>query len=340
MSILIRFPNWIGDAVMATPALRNLLAHHADESFVMAASPAVAGLFADDPRFTAVLADRTASSRFRPLALWRWGRELKKQYGPFSAAWSFPNGFSARWMLYAAGASQRIGRDKRWHAKLLTHRLATPAGEKHEAECYNHLLNQALGTDYSTGPTELPLAESHAFSRPTIGVNPGAAYGSAKRWPPKKFAQVAAALAADFDIAIFGGPNERQQAEEIASCLQEAGVSNFENFAGRTSIGELVAKLAALRLFITNDSGPMHIAGAFQVPTVAVFGPTNHRLTYAWGNPNARIVRRDDVECAPCMKRVCPLERRVCMEDLDASLALAAARELLGGKTPPLRRAG
>jgi heptosyltransferase-2 len=122
-------------------------------------------------------------------------------------------------------------------------------------------------------------------------------------------------------VALFGSAAERALCDQIA-----AQVPNARNYAGRTSLHEYIERAAACAVYLTNDSGAMHIASALGVPTVAVFGATRHLTTGPTG-PNARAVRRD-VECSPCMLRECPLDHR-CMKAVDSALVVEAARELL-----------
>lgn len=327
MNILIRMPNWIGDAVMTTPAINNLYRSFPDARFVAVGSPSVAELFADDSRFAAVVADNTKHRRFRTLQLWRLARRLKKQHGPFDVAFAFLNSLSSRLLLFGSGARHRVGKRHDASDILLTQRTEfDPA--RHQVETMNDIVNSFLGTKLPAGRLDLPTKKRFHFPRPTLGINPGATYGSAKRWPSERFAEAAAELSYEFDIVIFGGPDERCIAEEIAGQLQEMGVDCFTNVAGRTTIQQLVAMIAGLDLFITNDSGPMHIAAAMGIPTVAIFGPTNVVQTSPWGNPRVAIVKRD-MECSPCMQRTCPLKHHACMLEVTTDEVIDAAESLV-----------
>ena len=136
---------------------------------------------------------------------------------------------------------------------------------------------------------------------------------SSKRWYPKEFAAVANDLSRNYDIIIFGGPGEKDIAAEIEKYLTEKGVDNYQNLANKTSVTELISQIANLDLFITGDTGPMHIAAAFQIPTVAIFGPTNDKETSQWMNEK-NIILKKDLQCQPCMKRKCPLKHHNCMK--------------------------
>lgn len=172
--------------------------------------------------------------------------------------------------------------------------------------------------------------EPKIFAQKTLGLNPGASYGSAKRWYPLYFAKVAQEFANDFDIVIFGGSNESEICDEIAHQLSKNGVK-FTNLCGKTTIKELCEMIAGIAksggIFITNDSGPMHIAAAFKTPTIALFGPTRWRETSPYANENARILHLN-LPCMPCMKRVCPLGTHACMKNLLPQMAIDAIKEL------------
>ena len=169
--------------------------------------------------------------------------------------------------------------------------------------------------------------EPKKFDKPTLGINAGATYGSAKRWYPDKFAGVASSFSDKFDIIIFGGPNEVEMANEIEQNLISENVSNYTNLAGKTNIKELCENIGGCSLFITNDSGPMHVAAAYQVPTVAIFGPTKYKETSQWMNEKSKIVRHE-MDCSPCMKRECPLGHHECMTTITAEEVIDSIKEL------------
>ena len=157
-----------------------------------------------------------------------------------------------------------------------------------------------------------------------IGVNPGATYGSAKRWYPDRFAAVSEKLAAEWSakIVIFGGPGETDMAADIE---QRLGKGTCLNLAGKTTIRELMALIKRCNFFITNDSGPMHVAAALDVPVVAIFGSTDHTGTSPYSHK--AVVVRQDVECAPCKLRECPTDHR-CMTAVTVDDVLDAAHRL------------
>ncbi len=331
MRILVRMPNWIGDAVMVTPALNNLVAHYQDARFVLVGSPLVVEMFRSDPRFRAVLADTSKQGKMRLLGITRFARQLRADHGPFDLAWSFVNSLSSRLLIAATRARQRVARQYGWHDILLTDAIGSQ-GNSHEAEVASQVVNTFLGTDYPAGPTSLYVEKAERFPRPTVGINPGAAYGESKRWLADRFAETAIALAVDHDIVLFGGPQDRSVVAGIEMRLKDRGVGNVRNVVGCT-MDQLLSLTAGLDLFVTNDTGPMHIAGAFAIPTVALFGSTDPTRTSPWGNPHVKIVCHD-LPCAPCKKRTCPLKHHDCMRQIEAEEVIRAARTLTAQIAP------
>jgi len=181
-------------------------------------------------------------------------------------------------------------------------------------------------------PRLVSVIHSSSPDSGSLGLNAGATYGSAKRWYPDRFAEVASKFSDRYDILIFGSEAEAEMAKEIEDNLKKFGVENFENLAGKTDIKTLCAKIGSLSFFITNDSGPMHVAAAYQVPTLAIFGPTRYKETSQWMNKKSQI-SRVDVDCSPCMKRECPLpsnskEYHQCMRKVDVDLVLSDIKKL------------
>jgi heptosyltransferase-2 len=163
---------------------------------------------------------------------------------------------------------------------------------------------------------------------PPVGISPGAAYGNAKRWLPERFAEVAEGFRAP--VVVFGSASERELCEVVAAHLRGAGVE-VRNLAGETTLREFIDLSAACRLFLTNDSGAMHVASALGVPTVAVFGATDDTTTGPTG-PLARVVR-EHAECSPCLLRECPIDHR-CMTRVTAQRVTAVALQLWEESAP------
>jgi len=294
MKILIEIPTWLGDAVMATPAIENLIKHYKDIDVTLVGSHVSIEALRHHPNVVkSIILDKSYKSLYT----------TSKSLGHFDIAISFRTSFRSKAFLYFVKAKQKFQFSKKYQ-------------NMHQVEKYNTFINQYLNTDYPTNELKLYVKPFH-YDKPTLGINPGATYGSAKRWYPEEFAKVAIALSKEYDIIIFGGPTEIEIAEDIEKQIRKSGVNNIQNVAGQTTIVELISKIAGLSKFITNDSGPMHIAAAYNVPTIAIFGPTNHKETHQWMNPGETIIRKE-MDCAPCMKRVCPLKHHECMKLITA----------------------
>ena len=317
-------PNWLGDAVMATPALANLKKHRPTARYTLVGSAPVAQLFGDDPGWHRVVVDDCKQQRWRLQGMWRLTQEL----GRFDVAITLRNSLSCTLFLKLTRASRRVGATAPLRRLLLNHVVSVDRS-RHQVEIYNQIVNGYLGQNSPPGPTWLYVAVPAVYPRPTLGIAPGATYGDAKRWPASKFAEVAVALAARYQILLLGSPQEAAITAEIATILQRRGGIDYYDLAGKTTIRELVATIAGLSLFITNDSGPMHIAGAFNIPTVAIFGPTIAGQTSPWQHGGCQIVNKQ-LPCAPCMQRSCPYGHHNCMEQISAAEVVAAAANLPG----------
>ena len=318
MKILIILPNWLGDAIMATPAIEALVKRYPDAELTFIGSYVSIEALKHHPNCVAAHVDETKKAKSRLRATFQLARSL----GRFDLSITFRKNIYATLLLCFTTSPKRIGRSTWYNNFLLTQSQPFLSGV--------HLVKNYAS--FTTDQTEFdPLRlyiPKKSFNKPTLGINPGATYGSAKRWYPEKFAQVAKVLSGRFDIIIFGGPTEVDMGEAIAKDLDELGVTNYQNLAGKTSVQELCASIGGCELFITNDSGPMHIAAAYQVPTVAIFGPTNHTETSQWANEKSTMVRLD-MPCAPCMKRSCPLKHHECMKNITANMVINAAEALL-----------
>jgi len=332
MKILVELPTWLGDAVMATPALENLYAAYPDAEITLVGSYVATEALKAHPRVSRVVIDTTKGDGFRPLNVFR----LAKALGPHDLALSFRSHFYSHLLLHLTGSRQTFLYQKKEYSPPPKNKegLKSPVlttNDKrlvfHQVEKYAAFINHITGHDDTAAPLCLDWPTKH-YPHPTLGINPGASYGSAKRWYPEKFAEVAASMSERFDIVIFGGPNETDIAGDIEKILRERNIQNVSNLAGKTTIPELCSAIGGLDLFLTGDSGPMHVAAAYRVPTVAIFGPTKWLETSQWQNPKSLIVRHD-LECAPCMKRTCPLKHHECMKGIEAKEVLEAAERIL-----------
>jgi heptosyltransferase-2 len=339
--ILIRSTNWVGDAVMSLPALRAVRAHFPDAHIAMLALPWVADLFARESFANEVIPYHAPRGAQGWRAKWAIARQLAALR--FDLAIILPNSFDSALTPWLARIPRRAGYARDARRLLLTDAYDAPGrGEipRHESFYYLELLRRAgwitalpeAVTIRLEGTAEAVKEGRALFARdhlrlPVIGVSPGAAYGGAKRWFPDRFAQAAALVAAECGgaVALFGTASEKQICEEVASDLAARGLT-VRNYAGATSLREFIQLAAACRAFLTNDSGSMHIVSALNVPTVAIFGPTDHIGTGPTGDL-ARIVRQP-VACSPCLLRECPIDHR-CMSGVTAEMVAQTTLELV-----------
>lgn len=257
-------------------------------------------LFKAHPNCERVIVDSSKKAKFRLWQLFWQARNL----GEFDAAFSLRSSFASKILLFGARARQ----------KFIFQKSKDGA---HQVQKYLKFVKAALNLKRADDELKLYF-EPRKFDAPVLGLNPGASYGSAKRWYPAYFAQAALHFKDEFKIMIFGGAGERDMCERIERILRENG-AECENLAGKTSVRELCENIGGIQqsggIFVTNDSGPMHIAAAYKTPTIALFGPTRFTQTCPWRNENARILHLN-LACMPCMKRVCPLKTHACMKDL------------------------
>ena len=307
---------------MATPAIERLCECHPGARLTLVGSFVTIEALKHHPFCTRAIVDTTKQHGNRFVNTYR----LAKRIGRHGAAVSFRNQLHATLLLYWTGTPLTVAR-RSWHARFFLTDALPLSREHHLVEQYQTLANRLCQTDEAPGKLRLFIPPQQS-DRALLGINPGATYGSAKRWYPEKFAAVAAHFSNRFDIVIFGGPNETEMAAAIEKDLIALGITNYRNVAGQTTIESLCAMIGGLSLFVTNDSGPMHVAAAYAVPTVAIFGPTRHHETSQWQNPKSIIVRHE-IECAPCMKRECPLKHHECMKSIGADEVIAAAEKLL-----------
>jgi len=326
---------------MSLPALQALRQRYPASQISILARPWVAGLYARES-FCDEVIPYDAPRGWRGInAKRRLAVELRRRH--FDCAVLLQNAFEAAVMARWALIPTRIGYDRDGRGWLLTHPIPVPGpGEvnAHQRFYYLELLKRAgLIEAYSpTAPIRLSGAlaaaeagrewlHNAAMGDWVIGISPGAAYGGAKRWLPERFAMAAVQLAAEHDasVAVFGSQTEQEMCEAVRTLVVSAGVK-CENFAGVTTLPRLIEMVAACRLFLTNDSGAMHIASALGVPTVAVFGATDDQATGPTGDLS-RVVR-EAVECSPCLLRECPIDHR-CMTGVSAGSVVSAASELI-----------
>jgi heptosyltransferase-2 len=335
--LVVLAPNWLGDAIMALPAIADVRRAAPEVSITIAARAVIAPLFALVPTIdhTIVLA-RPPS--LRDPAGWRGlGAELAGNQ--FDTALLLPNSMHAALVASRARIPERWGYRAGWRGALLTRAVPRVSGV-HQVEYYQRLA-RALG--FSNGAMEpnvtVPPAAREAGGcllkkagwdgqQPLVALAPGAAYGSAKRWPPPSFAGVVAALAADgVRCVMIGSAADAATGEEVVHALEGADrLLPLINLIGRTDLATLAGVLSHARALVTNDSGAMHLGAAVGVSVTAIFGPTDETATRPLGD--AHRVLLHPVWCRPCMLRDCPIDHR-CMRGIGVAAVIAAARRTL-----------
>jgi heptosyltransferase-2 len=342
--ILVRGPNWLGDAVMCEPALRGLRRLFPDAQIALLVKPAVADLFAGHPSLTRVLTYDVNGHHAGLSGKWVLAGQLRRQ--GFDLAVLFQNAFEAAFLTFLAGVPRRYGYATDGRSLLLSDPVATPDRRTliHQVRYYWDLL-EPLGLKGDPSAPELVIfpeeerAMAGRFAQGgltatdvVVGVNPGSTYGGAKRWLPERFAEVTERLCSTIresrgqqvSVVIFGAKGEERLGQEIAARLSSPSLV----LSGATTIRELMAAVKRCAMLLTNDTGPMHIASALQVPVVAIFGPTDWRTTSPFGSAHAII--RQPVDCAPCLLRECPIDHR-CMTRVSVDQVYEAATKQVAG---------
>lgn len=341
-NIIVRMPNWLGDAVMATPVLASLRDRWKEAKITAMCQSNIASLIKEDPHVDELFSYKRPSG-------WVHGEAHQNiitplQQGHYDLGILLTNSFSSAWWFWRGNVKNRIGFTGNLRNFLLNKAVAWPPNKEkqHLVLTYQALL-EPLGISLSTHDPHLYLTEGelrnainllqtfHISEKDTlIGINPGAAYGSAKCWLPERFRELSLKLLEDPSVKIifFGDATGTPLVNSICLDLSERVI----NLAGRTSLRELMACIKLCNVFLTNDSGPMHIAAALKTPLVALFGSTSDVKT---GPYKSGIVIHKHVECSPCYKKVCPIDFR-CMtrievdevyREINKKLAFKKARE-------------
>ena len=332
--LVILAPNWLGDAVMALPAIADVRRAAPQTHITVAARPSVAPMFSLASAVDEVVTLTRKASLGR-VSSWReLGVEIAG--GGFDTALLLPNSMHAALMASRAGIPNRWGYKTAFRSGLLTRGVHAPSGV-HQVEYYQHLVH---GLGFPNGPVEpqLPVpAAARAAGADALraagwdghaklaAIAPGAAYGGAKRWPPQAFAELIDALTVDgVQSVLIGSQADAGTGAEVMSRLAQREA--VLNLIGRTDLAALAGVLAQCRALITNDSGAMHLGAAVGVSVTALFGPTDERATRPMGD--LHVVIAHDVWCRPCMLRECPLDHR-CMRRIQPATVLEAARRSL-----------
>ncbi|QJW92981.1 lipopolysaccharide heptosyltransferase II [Frigoriglobus tundricola] len=339
--IALFLPNWIGDVVMATPAVRAVRAAFPDAELIAVCKPYVADVLAGAPWFTeTVLADKRGPRERRLFAV--AGRLRAK---PLDAALLFPNSFRTALLAYLGGAKRIVGFRRYARGVFLTDKLQAKTDPRGRfvptpaLDDYNRLA-RALGTgepghrmELFTTPADEAAAAAvwerfdlHRYPR-VVALNPGAAFGAAKHWGSDHFAELARGLSARLGcgVLVVCGPGEREMARRIADESRSPHV--FPLSDGPLSLGLTKALVRRADLLVTTDSGPRHFAAAFDRPVVSLFGPTHIEWTETYFA--REICLQKKLPCGPCQQRVCPLGHHRCMRELAPAEVFAAADRLL-----------
>jgi len=308
MKILVELPTWLGDAVMVTPAFENLVNFYNEPEVTLIGSLVAVELFQNHPK---VIKTIIVHKKYKDLY------QISRNFKDFDAFFSFRSSFRSKILAFLISSKYKYLYDK------------DKFKNQHQVKKYNDFINKSLNINSLPGELKINQNSILPINSQTslVGINPGASYGSSKQWVPNEYAQVAIELSKKYDIIIFGGRDEINVSKEIENLLKENGVVNYQNLAGVTSISGLIHNISNLDLFITGDSGPMHIAASFQIPTVSIFGPTKDHETSQWKN-NKSVIIKKNLECQPCMKRICPLGHHNCMNLITSDDVLKAVKSL------------
>ncbi len=363
--IVVRSVNWLGDAVMTTPALRRLRQRFPSARIELLTPAKLADLWTGHPDLDGILAFQKGDN---VLAVARQLRERR-----FDLAILFPNSHRVALEAWCARIPRRFGIARPWRNLLLNQVVESPAGiattrKRTPEEIQSRLRNAALPPEPAPGPEShhtahylrlvaglgadptpvapfltVSTAEQNALrrrwdldpQRTWVGINPGAEYGAAKRWPAANFAASARLLAAEGNrgFLLFGGPADRTLAEGIAAEIGSAAPVRI--LAGKTSLRELCTGLSICSVVLTNDTGPMHVAAAVGTPVVVPFGSTSIELTGPGlpGETKHRLLRPSNAPCAPCFLRECPIDFR-CMASHTVERVTQSVREVLAERNP------
>lgn len=330
--LLLRSPNPLGDACMAMPAVRAIKRGRPDLHLTVLCRENLGPVWRTCPQIDdLILVSRKDSAR-------EVGR-IVKGHAQYDAAVLLPNSLSSALEATFAGIPRVFGFRGHWRRRLLDYEVPPlPVGPpRHHAHSYLKIA-QTLGADISeesilvdtvAKPPEDTIDSGGCGAPLRLGVCPGAEYGTAKRWPEERFAEVVNRVreSIDCEVTLFGSPNETLIGESLTKLV----TGPCENLVGKTDLEELIEGVKNCDAVLTNDTGTMHLAAMLDVPTVAIFGSTEPKWTRPLGSEH-RVIRRH-VECSPCFLRECPLDFR-CMTEIDPGHAVEAIRQIFQGDQP------
>ena len=321
--IIVRMPNWLGDLVMATPILTDLRDHWPEAKIIAQCQGILGTVLQGDPHIDEVLQFKRPKGWFS----WQEHRSIRSslQQGNYDLGILLTNSFSSALWFLRGQVQNRIGYATHGRSWLLNHAIPFPETREsqHLVVTYKMLL-EPLGVPVSQTPPRLYLtADEQKWAKETlaqqgiqsndlvIGINPGAAYGSAKCWLPERFKKLTAELLQNppLKIVYFGDKAGAPLVAEICRGFPERVI----NLAGKTTLRELLALIQGCSLFLTNDSGPMHVASALGIPLIALFGSTSDVATGPY--QGGKVIHKH-VPCSPCYRRECPIDFR-CMTRIE-----------------------
>jgi heptosyltransferase-2 len=339
-NMVVRVPNWIGDAVMCIPALMDVRDHFPHAKVTILARPTIGEMLKGHPGVDEVMMYAHQGEHKGLIGLWNLVRVVRRKQ--FECAVLFQNAFEAAAIAWAAGIPSRIGYDTDGRSCLLSESVPIPNGTtRHHIQYYQRLVTAITHSPGKDRAPQLFLSPEmkRACARQfpdvflpsdsmLIGINPGSVYGSAKRWIPERFAEVGDTLVermtGEFPgtplvrCVLIGGKGEELLAQTIARRMRYEPIV----LSGRTTIQELMGVLTRCSVLVTNDTGPMHMAQALGVPVAAVFGSTDPSRTGPHGQSQGAI--KASVRCAPCLLRACPIDHR-CMTQVSVEQVVEVA---------------
>lgn len=335
--LVVVAPNWLGDAVMALPAMADLRRHYGEAHLTIAARPSVAPMFTMVQGVNEVIT-LPGGGGWRALSGWR--DDVTALSGrSFDVAVLLPNSFATAFIASRAGIPERWGYAADARSSLLTRAIPKPHGAVHQ-RVYYQALTAALGIAEGPPFAKVSPDVEHAqqvlreigldVDEPFVVFAPGAAYGRAKQWLPERFAELGHSVIADrgWSVLMVGSKVDRATCDDIVRRMPKTGtrINRLIDFSGKSDLPTLAGILSQAHAVVSNDSGAMHLAGAVGTKVVAIFGPTRERATsplQASAAAPAPVVITHEVFCRPCMLRECPIDHR-CMRRISAADVLKA----------------
>lgn len=331
--ILVKGTNWLGDVIISLPAIAYLKKQNPDSAIYVLSKKNVAGVYSFAPYVDGVIEydlGKGVKNYIRDLLKLR---VLLKSYD-FKKAYVFPNSFSSALFCFFSGAGKIVGYAKNLRSFMLTDVVAKTS-KKHQVFSY---LNIVGSTAAFTETKELLSVSSDLRHKIVneflgdisaedilIGVAPGAAFGGAKRLPAFKYREIIAGILSrnpKVRFMFLGTDADKPYCDEIVNSFEIAEQKRFYNLSGKTSLSAVTVLSSLCKLFLSNDSGLMHLASVLGVYTVAFFGPTIEEHTSPLGD--FQIIRSSEkIDCVPCMKRECLQNNHKCMETIDTDAAVS-----------------